>query len=73
MTQSTASRAGELSLHAWLVRYIRRQRLAESLEWVAEQIRLDAIDQLLHTQNAGEMKSLRDVWASQMAFVRAKQ
>lgn len=72
-TQYAAGRAGELSLHAWLVQYIQRQRFVESLEWIAEQIRLDTEDGAEYTQNAASMQTLRDAWASQMAFARSEQ
>ena len=57
---------------AWLIRYIQRQRFVDSLEWIAEQIRLDAIDGYEYTKHA-DMQSVREAWSLQMKHARQEE
>lgn len=60
------------TIQAWLIRYIRRQRFVDSLDWIAEQLRLDAIDGHAYTKEP-EFQAVRDAWAEQMKLARQEQ
>lgn len=60
------------SIHAWLIRYIRRQRFVDSLDWIAEQIKLDGIDGIEYTKHA-DMKAVREAWVEQMKFAKQEE
>lgn len=60
-------------IHAWLIRYIQRQRFVDSLQWVAEQIRLDTVDGFEYTKDAEQMQLIRNAWGEQMEFARAEE
>lgn len=60
------------TIHAWLVRYIRRQRFVDSLEWIAEQLRLDSADGFAYIKEPA-MQQVREAWAEQMKHARQEQ
>lgn len=60
-------------LHEWLLRYIKRQRFIESLEWVREQIKADVDDGAEYTKDAAKMSVLRETFQRQMNHVRQEQ
>ena len=61
------------SIHAWLLRYIKRLTMAESLEWIASQMRADAADGHSYTQDNAQMDRIRQAWGQQMQLARQEQ
>ena len=59
----------DADIHAWLIRYIRRQTMLESLDWIAEQLKLDAVDGHEYTK-AAAMEQVREAWGQQVRHVR---
>jgi len=57
----------------WLVRYIRRCQLIESLDWIVEQIRLDKIDGHEYTRDQEGMVKLREAVRQQKAHLEQEQ
>lgn len=60
-------------LHEWLLRYIKRQRFIESLEWVSSQIKADVDDGMSYTKDVEKMTVLRDAFKQQMQHVLQEQ
>jgi hypothetical protein len=60
------------TIHAWLIRYIQRQRFVDSLEWIAEQIKLDVIDEHEYTKHS-DMQSVRNAWAEQIKHAKQEE
>lgn len=60
------------TIHAWLIRHIRKQRMIESLDWIASQIKADTDDGYAYTK-ATEMNEVRKVWWEQMQFAKSEQ
>lgn len=60
------------TIHAWLVRYIQKHRMVESLEFIASQLKADADEGYAYTK-AVEMQSVRLAWAEQMKLARQEQ
>ncbi|TXH16510.1 MAG: hypothetical protein E6R03_05395 [Hyphomicrobiaceae bacterium] len=60
-------------IHDWLLRYIKRQRFMESLEWVRTQIKADVDDGFSYTKDVEKMKQLRECFQRQMEHVRQEQ
>ena len=60
-------------IHEWLLRYIKRQRFLESLEWVRSQIKADVDDGFSYTKDVAKMTQLRDCFKQQMEHVRQEQ
>lgn len=63
----------EPGIHAWLIRYIKRQRFVESLEWIREQIKADVDDGFAYTKEASKMTELRECFQRQMKLARQEQ
>lgn len=71
MASETTSETDDI--HEWLMRYIKRQRFEDSLEWIRQQIKADGDDGFPYTKDAAKMTALRDVFKRQMEFVRQEQ
>lgn len=56
-----------------MIRYIKRQRFVESLEWIREQIKADVDDGFAYTKEASKMTELRECFQRQMKLARQEQ
>ena len=60
------------TIHDWLIRYIKRQRFMESLDFIAGQLKADTDDGYEYTK-APEMNAVRKAWWEQKQFAEAEQ
>ena len=61
------------SIHDWLLRYINRLTMPESLEWLASQLKADCADGHSYTQDHAQMERIRQAWGEQMQLARKAQ
>ena len=58
------------SIHDWLLRYINRLTMPESLEWLASQLKADCAEGHSYTQDIEQMARIRQAWGEQMQRAR---